>query len=154
VALLKDRYGQPDKLVAAHLQALLDLPKPLNTFTSLQSFNDSIEKHISSLSTLGKQEESYGDLLVPVILNKLPPKTRKNMVREHNHNEWTLKDLREAIRNEVRVFEAETSITYTSQSSHPIAAFHSNTNKRINPPPRNSSTDQRTCARFSHSLSL
>jgi len=53
------------------MQALLGLPKPLNTLTSLQSFNNGIEKHICSLSTLGKHAESYGDLLVPVILNKL-----------------------------------------------------------------------------------
>jgi len=31
VALPKDQYGQPHKLVSAHMQALIDLPKPLNT---------------------------------------------------------------------------------------------------------------------------
>jgi len=75
------------------MQALLDLPKPLNTLISLQSFNDGIEKHIHSLSTLGKHVESYGDLLIPVILIKLPPKTRKNMVRKHDCNEWNVNDL-------------------------------------------------------------
>jgi len=29
--LLKERYGQPQKLIRAHMQALLDLPNPLNT---------------------------------------------------------------------------------------------------------------------------
>ena len=44
------------------------------------------------------------------------------------------------------MFEAEISTTYTSQNSHPTASFHTYTNKRTNPPPRTSSTDQRTCA--------
>ena len=80
------------------MQAFLDLPNPLNTLTSLQSFSDGIEKHICSLSTLGMDAEAYGALLVPVILNKLPPKTKKNMVREHDCNDWNLTDLRDAIR--------------------------------------------------------
>ena len=87
VALLKDRYGQPQKLITAHMQALLDLPNPSNALSSLQTFHDTIERHMRSLSTLGKSVDSYGDLLVPIILNKLPQKTRKNMVREHDSNE-------------------------------------------------------------------
>ena len=92
VTLLKDRYGQPDKLVLTYMQAFLDLPNPLNTLTSLQSFGDGVEKYIHSLSTLGMDVEAYGAQLVPVILNKLPPKTKKNMIRERDGDEWTLKN--------------------------------------------------------------
>ena len=87
-------YGQLQKLVTAHMQALLDLPTPSNT---LQSFYVSIERHVCSLATLGKSVESYRNLLVPIILNKLPPKTRKNMVREHDSNKWYLSDLQEKL---------------------------------------------------------
>ena len=45
VALLKDRYGQQQKLITAHMQALLELPNPSNTLSSLQSFHDTIERH-------------------------------------------------------------------------------------------------------------
>ena len=54
-----------------------------------------------SLLTLGKSVDLYGDLLVPIMLNKLPPKTRKNMVREHDNNKWNLSDLQEAIQKEM-----------------------------------------------------
>ena len=101
VTLLKDRYGQPQKLITAHMQALLDLPNPITTLSSLQSFHDVIERHMRSPSTLGKSVDLYGDLLVPIILNKLPQKTRKNMVSKHDSNEWNLNDLQEAIRKEV-----------------------------------------------------
>ena len=104
------------------MQAFLDLPNPLNTLTSLQSFSDGIERYIRSLSTLGMDVEAYGALLVPVILNKLPPKTKKNMIRERDGDEWTLKSLKEAIRKEVRVFEAEASTTHPQS---PIPQLHS-----------------------------
>ena len=71
VVLLKDHYGQQQKLITAHMQALLDLPNPSNTLSSRQSFYDAIERHMQSLSTLSKSVDSYGDLLVPIILSKL-----------------------------------------------------------------------------------
>jgi len=77
MALLQERYGQSQKLVTAHMRALLDLP---GTLSSLQSFHDSIEKHVRSLSPLGKSIESYGELLVPALQGKLPPKTHSNNV--------------------------------------------------------------------------
>lgn len=146
VTLLKDRYGQPQKLITAHMQALLDLPNPSNTLSSLQSFHDAIERHMRSLSTLGKYKsvDSYGDLLVPIILNKLPQKTRKNMVREHDSNEWNLNDLQEAIRKEVRVFESEFTTNHFPQSLHPTATFHAGARANTNPSKPNS--NQRTCA--------
>ena len=86
IALLQSRFGQPHKLVSAHMQALLDLPSPVNTLTSLQQFHDSVESHIRSLSSLGKDRESYSDLLVPIIMGKLPMETRKNLARDHSNS--------------------------------------------------------------------
>ena len=143
VVLLKDRYGQPQKLITAHMQALLDLPNPLNTLSSLQSFHDAIERHMRSLSTLGKSVDSYGDLLVPIILSKLPQKTRKNMVRDHDRNEWNLRDLQEAIRKEVRVFESELATSQPPQNLHPTATFHTGA---TNNPSQPNTVSQRSCA--------
>ena len=144
VTLLKNRYGQPQKLITAHMQALLDLPNPSNTLSGLQSFHDAIERHMRSLSTLGKSVNSYGDLPVPIILNKLPQKTRKNIVREYDSNEWNLNDLQQAIRKEVRVFESEFVTNPLSQTPHPTATFHAGA--RANTNPSQPSTNQRTCA--------
>jgi len=51
-----------------------------NTFTDLRSFYDSIEGHVSSL---GKSQEKYGDLLIPVIQRKIPAEVKQNLSREH-----------------------------------------------------------------------
>ena len=87
MVLLKDQYGKPQKLITAHMQAHLDLPNPSNTLSSLQSFNDAIERYMQNLSTLSKSVDSYGDLLVSIFLNKLSQKTRKSMVSYHDSNE-------------------------------------------------------------------
>ena len=56
IALLEDRYAQTHKLIKAHMRALLDMPSPTNSLTSLRMFYDSVECHIRWLSSLGKSE--------------------------------------------------------------------------------------------------
>ena len=85
IALLKERFGQPQKIVNAHMQPLLFLPNPSNNMTSLRSFHDSVENHIRGLSALGQSRDSYGTLLVPIILGKLPVETRRSLARTTQH---------------------------------------------------------------------
>jgi len=88
----------------------------------LQQFHDTNKKkNICSLSTLGKSTDSYEDIVVSIILNKLLPTT---LARGHSSNEWNLTDLQQAIKTEVRVFEAELVTGNSTQNSHPTAAFH------------------------------
>jgi len=77
VTLVKTRFGQSYKLVNAHMQAFLDVPCPSNSLGSLQQF------HETSLSSLGKDINSYALLHVPIILNKLPHDTKKYLARNH-----------------------------------------------------------------------
>ena len=62
LVLLKDCYGSSHKLIAAHMQAFINLPSPSNTLSGLQQFHDTVERHIHSLSTLGKSTDSYEDI--------------------------------------------------------------------------------------------
>ena len=59
VAISQDRFGQTDQLIDAHMQALLELPKPTNSLHSLHSFHDTVESHTRGLSSLGKSGETY-----------------------------------------------------------------------------------------------
>ena len=54
------------------------------------------------------------------------------MVRDHDSNEWTLRDLQEAIRKDVRVFESELVTSHPPQSLHPTAAFHTGVTNQPN----------------------
>ena len=69
----------------------------------------------------------------------------KNMVREHDSNEWNLRDLQEAIRKEVSVFESELVTSHLPQSLHPTAAFHTGTTKPPITPSQPNTTNRRSC---------
>ena len=59
VALLHERFGQPYKQIEAHMQALINIPTPKQSYSSLWEFHDNIESHIRSLNSLGKKEVSW-----------------------------------------------------------------------------------------------
>ena len=113
IKLLKERFGQPSKIISAHMQALLDIASPINQLTSLQLFYDTMENHVRGLESLGRSHESYGDLLVPLTLGKLPHELRKNLAREHDNPEWKFQELREAIVKEIRILEAGAQLNDT-----------------------------------------
>ena len=80
------------------MQALLDLPVPMHTISSIQTFYDVTESYIRGLESLDRMESSYGALLVPVILKKLPEEIRKNIAREHGSWNCTLSHLQKCLR--------------------------------------------------------
>ena len=88
------------------MQALLDLQAPINTITSLRNYYDKTETYVRGLESLGQTDNTYGSLLVPVILNKLPAEIRQHLAREHRSTNWTLHDLRKALLDELNIMEA------------------------------------------------
>ena len=125
VTLLKARYGEPHKLIDAHMQALIELSNPSNTLPALQLFYDSIEGHIRSLQSLGTSQEQYGSMLVPIILRKLSAETRRNLARSHGSDQWTLNELLDTILQELRILETGHTTLHT-----PTATFFTNTDRR------------------------
>ena len=145
---LETRFGQPHKVINAHMQALLDITSPDTQLESLQKFYNTLETHIHALASLGKAQETYGDLLIPIILGKLPNEIRRNLARDHTSPDWTIDQLRNALQKELRILEAgkfvnptenkdpKSSITssfYTGIPSYPSA--QNPTSRPKAPPP-------------------
>lgn len=82
------------------MQALLDINSPDTQLESLQKFYD-----IRGLASLGKAQETYGDLLIPIIISKLPNEIRRNIARDHVSFDWTIDQLRNALQKELRILE-------------------------------------------------
>ena len=95
---------------------LVNTPKPVNTLSSLRLFHDTVENHIRGLTALQQSENSYGTLLVPIILGKFPPEIQRNQACVHTDPEWTITDLQESIMTELRVLESGESLECTSES--------------------------------------
>jgi len=118
VALLKERYGQSNKLIDANMQALIELPRPSNSVSSLQMFYDTVATHTRSLTALGKPTSEYGAMLVT---SKLPVETRRNLARAHGTDQWTIDELQ---LNEIRILEMDASNTTKSPPVTHCFIFH------------------------------
>ena len=113
VNLLKERFGQQDKIINAYMQALLEIPSPRNHLTSLRSFYDKMESYVRGLEALGQTQETYGTLLVPIIMKKLPGEVRQHLAREHRIQTWVLRDLCKSILDEINIMNAEQEIEWS-----------------------------------------
>ncbi len=97
IDLLKKCFGQPAKIIMAHMQALTSLPNPGTDRVSLRKFVDCLESHIRGLEALNKKPDSYGDLLVCILLDKLSAELRRNLARQSDAAEWDLDTLRKSL---------------------------------------------------------
>ncbi|XP_074649059.1 uncharacterized protein LOC141904373 [Tubulanus polymorphus] len=125
--LLKDRYGKPHVIIGAYMRALWELEPPSANHQSLRNFYDRLEAYIRGLRSLGKPEETYGDLLVPVVLDKLPGHIRQQMTRQRGNNDWNIVDLRTSLLKEIEALRAGDTLNNDFQDhdlTYPTAAFH------------------------------
>ena len=75
--LLKNRFGNNQVIISAHMNTLVKLPSVNNEdVKALRKFYDDVESRVRSLSTLGIEMENYGALISTPILEKLPPKVK------------------------------------------------------------------------------
>ena len=129
------------------MQALLDIASPANQLTSLQLFYDTMENHVRGLESLGRSHESYGDLLVPIILGKLPHELRKNLAREHDNPEWKFQELSEAIVKEIRTLEAGAQLNDTTYGITPTvtSSFLTQTQEKQPHSGKSSKSESKKC---------
>ncbi|XP_053374153.1 uncharacterized protein LOC123529978 [Mercenaria mercenaria] len=110
VLLLHERYGQKDRIIQTYMKALLEVPAPVNTVTSLRKFYDTTETYIRGLDSLNQCESKYGSLLTPIILQKLPPEVRTNITRAHGTLSWCLNELMKCLINEINIMDAGSAL--------------------------------------------
>ena len=133
VQLLQERFGQTHKITHAYMQSLTQLPPPTSNIHSLRSFYDKMEAYIRGLESLGQAQDSFGSLLVPVLIGKLPADIRRQLAREHSDGNWLLQDLRVAIFREINIMEAGNSSEFLSQGMcQTTASFYTNASKHDN----------------------
>ena len=78
IEILQRRFGNKQLIISKHMDTLMNM----ETITSdrnlkdLRRLYDHTESHVRSLRSLGIEAESYGALLSPVLLAKLPPDLR------------------------------------------------------------------------------
>jgi hypothetical protein len=116
------------------MKNLAELPAPLSNTESLKSFYDKMESYVRGLESLGKYPDSYGSILIPIILGKLPKELRRNITRDNGGDDWDFQTLRTAIFREFTIQDAYSSpISSSSDDFMPTAAFVTKTRQVPDP---------------------
>ena len=72
-ALLEEQYIKPQVIISAHMDNILKLnPCSNDKPHQMRYIFDQIRVQIRGLESLGVKTESYGQLLIPIIMSKLP----------------------------------------------------------------------------------
>lgn len=104
---LKKRFGCKQQIVNKHMDALLQLEAVVSSHNTraLRRLFDDISCHVRSLKSLGVEPDSYGSLLCPIFLNKIPADLQLLVSRKVSEADWNLDLLMEAIEEEITARE-------------------------------------------------
>ena len=102
VEILQKRFGCKQQIISKHMDILLNLdPVVSGSVKALRHLYDHVESNIRGLRSLGTDSDTYGSLLSPVLLSKLPSDVRLVVSREKPEGNWTLDDLLRVLEREV-----------------------------------------------------
>ena len=102
VQLLNQRFGNKQVIISSHMDALLKLTAvSSHDVKGLRKTYDKIEAHVRGLQALDVPTSTYGSLLVPVLMSKIPEEIRLLLGREVKDGEWNLDKILTLLREEV-----------------------------------------------------
>ena len=105
IEVLEERFGDPQRVMFAHFEAMLAIPEASHDLSELQKVSDQCDAHIRSLVGLGLTEDTFGVVFTPIILAKLPKFVKTELYRKNGKQKWTLDNLRTLLKEEIRARE-------------------------------------------------
>ncbi|XP_064650012.1 uncharacterized protein LOC135501699 [Lineus longissimus] len=121
IKLLRERFGNRDRLIFSHIQALLNVSLPSPTVRGLWSLQDTIQTHVRNLESLGVNGGTYGLFLTPLILSRLPNDIRMEWARNGAGKESDLIGLLEFLKLEIQRRERAETFKDMNLSAQPSA---------------------------------
>jgi hypothetical protein len=89
-----------------------------------------MESYIRDLESLEKYSDSYGSILIPIILGKPPQELRRNITCDIEGDDWDFQTLQTAIFREFTIQDAYSSPTSSASDDFmPTAAFMTKTHR-------------------------
>ena len=127
--MLKQRYGRPQQVIAAHMDELLKIPSCMGEKSSqLFYVYDKVSIHVRGLESLGVTAEQYGSMLIPVVMSKLPTEIRVQIARLTSSEVWSIREMPELIRKEVEAREASEHVKLNNEKKT-AQSYSLNTNR-------------------------
>ena len=102
--ILSRRFGDKQTLISAHMDALLGLESVENDedIKGLRKLFDRIESQVRSLESLDCKSETFGPMLIPIVIRKLPHEFRLLVSRNTTGEIWNINDI-------LKIYEKELS---------------------------------------------
>ena len=110
VDILQKRFGNKQMIISKHMDVLMNL-EPVTSdrhLRDLRKLYDGTESHVRSLKSLGIEAGTYGALLSPVLLAKLPPDLRLIVSRKASDSNLDMDVLLETFELELTARERAT----------------------------------------------
>ena len=104
----KGLFGKQQLLISKYMDALLKLPcvNSVHERKNLGELFDKIEINIRGLNALGIESQSFGNLLVAIVMEKIPSMLRLVLSRKFGSEEsWNLDALLSALKTELEARE-------------------------------------------------
>ena len=123
-ALLEEQYIKPQVIISAHMDNILKLnPCSNDKPHQMRYIFDQIRVQIRGLESLGVKTESYGQLLIPIIVSKLPLDMRLQVSRQSSKKVWEIDELLALIQKEIEARETTelVKLTQTDRNSKDAA---------------------------------
>ena len=107
IGVLEKRFGNKQLIINRHMDLLLNLDAVTshNDLKGLRKLYDVVESNVRGLRALGVQSSSYGGLLSPVLISKLPTELRLIVSRELKEEEWGFEKMMEIVERELAARE-------------------------------------------------
>ena len=103
VEILHKRFGNRPLIISKHMETLLNA-EPVASDQSLKELRrlyDTTESHLRSLRSLGVEPTSYGAMLSPMLLTKLPPELRLIVSRKISSTDLNMDNLLKTFQEEL-----------------------------------------------------
>ena len=114
--ILKQRYGRPQQVIAAHMDELLKISSRMGEKSSQLCYvYDKVSIYVRGLENLGVTAEQYGSMLIPVVMSKLPTEIRVQIARLTSSEVWSIREMLELIRKEVEAREASEHVKLNNE---------------------------------------
>jgi len=107
INLLRERFGNEQILISAHMESLLKISKirSKENLKGLRNLYNHVESCVRNLRSLNLETKGYGSLLIPLLKDKLPDDLTIIISRKFGSSVWTLDKVLEYFNDELRAQE-------------------------------------------------
>ena len=119
IGILKQRFGDPQVIIKAHMDSLIAIsPVTSNKLSDLRDLCDMVEIHARNLQLFDVHSEHYGPVLVSLILSKIPRDISIEISRQMPDGGWKIDNFMSTLKKEV--LSRERCLSPADVSDEPI----------------------------------